>query len=181
VKIAIIAGSPSASSRGAVLLKRVEDQAKSRGIDVGYIDVRDIPAADLVTGDPDSLALRNAAALIAEADGVAIASPVYKAAYTGLLKCFLDVFPVETTLAGKLVFPVVTAAAPTHLLALDYALKPVLASLGASYCCAGFGALDSYFDKLDDGSTVLKEAPAAKFDLAIAAFLEALVRLATNS
>jgi FMN reductase len=113
-----------------------------------------------------------ARALVERADGVAIATPVYKAAYSGLLKCFLDTLPVDTTLRGKIVLPIATAAAPTHVLALDYALKPVLASLGASFMCAGFWTLDSQFDKLDDGTTQLKPEAAERVDPMIGDFLD---------
>jgi FMN reductase len=55
---------------------------------------------------------------------------VYKAAYTGLLKSFLDLLP-QYALAGKTVLPLVTGGTPAHVLTVDYALRPVLASMGA--------------------------------------------------
>jgi FMN reductase len=63
---------------------------------------------------------------------VVVATPVYKAAYSGLLKVFLDVLP-QTALKGKLVLPLATGGSPHHMLALDYALRPVLQSLGAPH------------------------------------------------
>lgn len=53
-----------------------------------------------------------------------------KAAYTGLLKAFLDLLP-QYALGGKTVLPLVTGGTPAHVLAVDYALRPVLASMGA--------------------------------------------------
>lgn len=41
------------------------------------------------------------------ARGVILATPVYKAAYTGLLKAFLDLLP-QDGLAGKIVLPIAT-------------------------------------------------------------------------
>jgi FMN reductase len=45
-----------------------------------------------------------------------------------VLKVFLDLLP-QDGLAGKLVLPVATGGSQSHMLALDYALRPVLAAL----------------------------------------------------
>jgi FMN reductase len=166
-EIVLIAGSPSRSSRSASLFARIEAAARRRNVGVTIVDVRDLPASDLLAGARDSTALAAPLAALARAQGVAVATPVYKAAYTGLLKCFLDVFP-EAALRGKVVFPIVTAASPTHALALDFALKPVLASLYPSKTLAGFFATDAEFT-LD-----LKPEAAARFDAMTTEFLEAL-------
>src|SRR5918912_82296 len=47
-----------------------------------------------------------------------------KAAYTGLLKAFLDLLP-QYALGGKTVLPLVTGGTPAHVLTVDYALRPV--------------------------------------------------------
>jgi FMN reductase len=181
VKIVLIAGSPAHSTRGASLLAHVESVAVARGISVSRIEVRSIPAAELMTGSRDSTALIAAAADIESSHGVVVATPVYKAAYTGLLKCFLDTLPVDTTLRGKVIFPIVTAAAPTHGLAIDYALKPVLASLGASVTCSGMFAIDTQFEPRDDGTVVLKADVLARYDAAIAEFLDTCAATARKS
>ena len=72
---------------------------------------------------------------------VIVATPVYKAAYSGLLKAFLDLLP-QDSLKGKVVLPVATSAIPGHGLALDCALKPVLSALGARHVLDGIYALD---------------------------------------
>ena len=125
-----------------------------------------------MSGSRDSRALLAAAAQIAGALGVVVATPVYKAAYTGLLKCFLDTLPVETGLRGKVVFPIVSAAAATHVLALDYALKPVLSSLGATIMCSGMSTIDSQFDQGDDGALALNPDVLSRYDAAIAEFFD---------
>ena len=60
-----------------------------------------------------------------------VSTPVYKAAYSGVLKVFLDLLP-QFGLAGKVVLPLVTGGTASHVLAIDYALRPVLLALGAS-------------------------------------------------
>ena len=61
-----------------------------------------------------------------------VATPVYKAAYSGLLKVLLDLLP-QTALKEKTVLPLATGGSPHHMLALDYALRPVLQSADKRY------------------------------------------------
>jgi FMN reductase len=172
-QIVLIAGSPSRSTRSASLFGRIIAGARNAGLAAQTIEVRDLPPADLTTGARDSAALAAAIAALAGASGVVVATPVYKAAYTGLLKCFLDVLP-ESALRDKIVFPIVTAASPAHALALDYALKPVLASLFPSKTLSGFFAIDGEFVAGSDGALELKPEAAARLDAMTNEFLSAL-------
>jgi FMN reductase len=63
-------------------------------------------------------------------DLVVVATPVYKASYSGLLKSFLDWLP-HRGLAGIVAVPLTVMAAPIHALAADTHLRPVLLELGA--------------------------------------------------
>jgi len=58
-----------------------------------------------------------------------IATPVYKASYTGLLKSFLDLYPAGG-LSGVVTVPLVVSASPAHLRAADGHLRSVLSELG---------------------------------------------------
>ena len=60
-----------------------------------------------------------------------VASPTYKASYTGLLKLFLDRFAGGTGLRG-LAVPLMLGAGPAHALAAEVHLRPVLTELGAT-------------------------------------------------
>jgi len=171
--IVLIAGSPSKSTRSASLFQRIIAGTQRHGMTATTIEVRDLPASDLTGGMRDSAGLAPAMAALAQAKGVVVATPVYKAAYTGLLKCFLDVLP-EAALRGKVAFPIATAAAPAHALALDFALKPVLASLYPSITLAGFFAIDKEFVTAADGSLDLGPDAAARLDAMIAEFVTAL-------
>ncbi|MDQ0896682.1 NAD(P)H-dependent oxidoreductase [Paenibacillus sp. V4I7] len=53
-----------------------------------------------------------------------------EASYTGVLKAFLDLLP-QKGLECKVVLPLAVGGTISHLLAIDYALKPVLSALGA--------------------------------------------------
>lgn len=81
--------------------------------------------------------IRQALAEVAQAHVVLIATPIYKAAYSGVLKAFLDLLP-QDALRGKTVLPLATGGSIAHLLALDYALKPVLSALGRQEPTMGF-------------------------------------------
>lgn len=125
-----IAGSPTADSRSAALLRFVERRLTDRASATQHIALRELPPADLLLARSEAPALRNAIAAVREADLVLVATPIYKASFSGLLKTFLDVLPPDA-LRGKAVLPLATGGSPAHLLALEYALKPVLAALGA--------------------------------------------------
>jgi FMN reductase len=88
-----------------------------------------------------------------QADVVLVATPIYQAAYCGLLKVFLDLLP-QRALRGKQVLPLATGGSPAHLLALDYALKPVLGALGAPRLLEAVFATDDQFQTLPSGHCV---------------------------
>src|SRR5471030_973425 len=71
-------------------------------------------------------------AAVAAADAVVIATPVYEASFSCIRKSFLDLLP-QDGLAGKLVLPLATGGSQSHMLALDYALRPVLHALEARH------------------------------------------------
>ena len=60
-----------------------------------------------------------------------VATPVYKATYTGLLKLFLDWFG-PTGLSGVAVVPVMVGASPTHAVAVEVHVRPLIAEIGAT-------------------------------------------------
>src|SRR5271166_1165491 len=64
------------------------------------------------------------------ADGVIVASPVYRGSFTGALKNLLDHLPIEA-LAGKPVGVVAMGATQHHFLGVDWHLRDVLAWFGA--------------------------------------------------
>ena len=67
---------------------------------------------------------------IAECDAVLLASPVYRASFTGALKNLLDLTPVEA-LRAKPVGIVAMGATLHHYLGVDWQLRAVLAWFGA--------------------------------------------------
>jgi FMN reductase len=128
MNVLLLGGSPSAPSSTWRLLQLVGERLATLGHRTVALQVRELPALALLRADLKDPAIAAAAAMVAQADAVIIGTPVYKAAYSGLLKTFLDLLP-QDGLAGKLVLPLATGGSQSHMLALDYALRPVLASL----------------------------------------------------
>ncbi|TFW31285.1 NADPH-dependent FMN reductase [Duganella callida] len=139
MSILLISGSPSAPSSTGRLLDHVGDKLVALGHRHHKIQVRDLPPKALLHVDCADLAIKRALAAVAEADAIVIATPVYKASFTGLLKSFLDLLP-QDGLKGKLVLPLATGGSQSHMLALDYALRPVLQALEARQVLASIYA-----------------------------------------
>ncbi|WP_336320088.1 NADPH-dependent FMN reductase [Streptomyces lavendofoliae] len=153
-----VSGSPSASSRTNRLLRHLDDRLVAQGHQVTPLDVRTIPAEALLGADFRHPAIVGATELFARADGVVVGTPVYKASYSGVLKALLDLLP-QYALAGKTVLPLATGGSTAHVLAIDYALRPVLSSMGAAHIVQGWFTLDQDITVRDDGSLAVA-APA---------------------
>lgn len=141
-KLVAIAGSPSHPSRTSAVLDYAIRGLGAKGLQTDLIAVRHLPPEDLLFAKFDSPAIKEAQAKVEQADGVVIATPIYKAAYTGVLKAFLDLLP-PGAFSGKVILPIATGGTIAHLLAIDYALKPLIATLGARYVLGGVYLLDT--------------------------------------
>ncbi|WP_374969335.1 NADPH-dependent FMN reductase [Terrabacter sp. BE26] len=174
--IVTLSGSPSAPSRTEAVLGHVERRLRARGHDVSRVVVRDLPADALLRADTSDPQIATVVAAIAAADGLVVTTPVYKAAYTGLLKALLDLLP-QYALRGKTVLPVATGGSPAHVLALDYALRPVLVSLGAEHVTQGWFVLASEVTLYpQDAGVLLAESAARNLHLVTESFLTHLAR-----
>ena len=141
-EIVTISGSPSANSRSAAVLEYASEVFRCRCLNVSNIDVRDFAADDLMFARFDSPAVKRSQELVQQAKAIVIATPVYKASYTGVLKAFLDLLP-PNALRDKIVLPIATGGTLAHLLCIDYALKPVLGALGAQHVFQGIYIVDA--------------------------------------
>jgi FMN reductase len=173
--ILTISGSPSATSKTTRVLVQVEDRLAAQGHAVQRLAVRDLPPAALLAADTGDPAIRSALDLVAAADGVIIATPIYKASYTGLLKALLDLFP-QFALAGKAVLPLATGGTLAHVLAIDYALRPVLTSMGARHIVQGYFLLDTLIASGPEGDVTLDPDAAVALGAIVDGFAGALDR-----
>jgi len=165
-----IQGSPSLQSRSGSLLQLARVHLQPLTTSYRGISVRELPAEALLHARFDHPLIQQSLAAVARADVVVIATPIYKAAYSGLLKAFLDLLP-EDGLRGKTVLPLATGGSLAHLLAIDYALKPVLSALGARDILDPVYATDSQLP----AHPTLGHAPAIELGERINAALGVLV------
>lgn len=154
MSILLLAGSPSIPSRSTRLLHYVGERLASLGHRSSKLHVLDLPAQALLHADFNNSDVKAAKALVEQADAIVIGTPVYKAAYSGILKAFLDVLP-QDGFAGKLVLPLATGGSQSHMLALDYALRPVLSALGARHVLPSIYATDAQIVWNADNGLVL--------------------------
>ncbi|RNF40181.1 NADPH-dependent FMN reductase [Planococcus salinus] len=154
-EIVILSGSPSETSRSELVLKYLGTLLKKEGFSVTHLSVRDVRQEDLFLGKFDSPAIGEISALIHGAKGVIVGSPVYKAAYSGVLKALIDLLP-QDVLRDTPVLPLMTGGSIAHLLALDYALKPLLATLKGQNL-KGVYLVDSQIDKNQPEQPVIEE------------------------
>jgi FMN reductase len=100
---------------------------------VEVIELRD-HAQDMVnhllTGFP-APPLRKAIDVVTRADGLIAVTPIFSASYSGLYKMFFDLLERDG-LAGKPVLIGATGGTARHSLALEHAVRPLFAYLGAA-------------------------------------------------
>ncbi|TCO58704.1 NAD(P)H-dependent oxidoreductase [Actinocrispum wychmicini] len=137
--ILIVSGSPAPTAPTGVLLRHVTDLLV--GHEVHTLTVRDLPTVSLLSGDLLDGTIRHAMELVDRADGIVVASPVYRAAYSGLVQSFLNLLG-KAALTGKVLFPLASGGSQGHLVAIEYALRPLLAARGAVDVVPGHFVLD---------------------------------------
>lgn len=175
--VLLIAGSPSDPSRSAALLDSVSRRLALRGgLKVERLNIRELPAEALLLAQWGHPAIVKALAQVEQARAIVVATPVYKAAYSGVLKVFLDLLP-QTALAGKTVLPLATGGSPHHMLALDYALRPVLQSLSARHILTGVYATDAQIARSTEGVYTPAADISTRLDEAVATLLAESFRM----
>lgn len=146
--VGIVVGNPKPKSRTLSAAQSVADAAVAaaglHGADRFTVDLADL-AGELF--DWSSTLVREAVEQVSAADLIVVASPTYKAAYTGLLKSFLDWFST-TGLSGVTTVPVMIGAGPTHALAVEVHLRPVLVEIGATLPTRGLYVLEQQLEDL---------------------------------
>ncbi|HXV91770.1 MAG TPA: NAD(P)H-dependent oxidoreductase [Pseudonocardia sp.] len=137
----VVVGNPKPASRtlhAATLLAT----ALTGGPADHTLDLVDLGPGLLGWDDP---AVAEAVLTVQRSSLAVVASPTFKASYTGLLKLFLDQFPSGTGLDGVVAVPLMLGAGPGHAMAPDLLLKPVLVELGATCPLPGLYLLDSTY------------------------------------
>ena len=144
VRIVTVVGNPRPASRTHALARTLAAELAHvlQDATVGEADLAALGPRVLDPGDADATA---AAGEVLAADVLVVASPTYKATYSGLLKAFLDRLGTGS-LAGKTAVPVLLGGAPNHQLAVDVHFTPLLLELGATVPVRGLFVLESDVD-----------------------------------
>ncbi|WP_262106641.1 NADPH-dependent FMN reductase [Arthrobacter sp. Marseille-P9274] len=137
MKTVVVAGNPKPGSRTLDAGIRLAARLGADPLDI--VDVVQLGPGLLGWGDPG---VKDALELVAGADLAVIASPTFKATYSGLLKLFLDQFATGDGLRDVVAVPLMLGAGPAHALAPELLLKPVLVELGAVCPAPGLYQLD---------------------------------------
>lgn len=144
--IVALVGNPKAGGRTTTAAVAVADALATLvdGPTVEVVELADHAAALFDWGDPT---LRELVERISGAAGLVVASPTYKASFTGLLKAFLDRFGAGS-LVGVTTVPLMLGGSAVHALAVEHQLRPVLVELGATMPAAGLYVVDTELSEL---------------------------------
>jgi len=136
-----VVGNPKPHSRTRSAAELVVERLTGAPPD-RVVDVVELGAGLLGWGDP---AVEEAVAALRDAEVAVVASPTYKATYTGLLKLFLDRFAGGTGLNGVAI-PLLLGGSPAHSLAPELTLRPVLTEIGGTVPGRGLFVIDRQYD-----------------------------------
>ena len=123
---------PSTTRLLADDLGAAAEAALGAGVSVTHVEVREHAHAimdALLTGFPTG-ELRAALEAVVSADALVLVTPTFQASYSGLFKSFMDLIE-EGQLRGKPVLLAATGGTERHSLAVEYALRPLVAHMGA--------------------------------------------------
>ena len=142
--VAVVVGNPKPASRTLQAAVAVAEALTGSRPD-HVVDLVRLAGPLVGIGNEADTAELHAALSTVRGSSVAVfASPTFKATYSGLLKLFLDRIPGATGLAGVVSVPVMLGAGPTHALAPDLLLRPVLTELGGVTALPGLYLIDSH-------------------------------------
>ncbi|MGB3484746.1 MAG: NAD(P)H-dependent oxidoreductase [Mycobacterium sp.] len=139
--VMVVAGNPKPQSRTLQAARLVAESLTPEAT---------ITEVDVVTLGPGLLGWGNATVraavdAVSGTDLAVFASPTFKATYTGIMKLFLDQFATGDGLRDVVAVPLMLGAGPTHAMAPDLLLRPVLSELGAVCPSTGLYLQESTF------------------------------------
>jgi FMN reductase len=143
--VTVVAGNPKPASRTLQAATLLAEALTGRAPD-HVVDVVGLGPGLMGWGDAGVAA---AVETVASCDLVVVASPTFKATYTGLLKLFLDQFETATGMSGVVAVPLMLGAGPAHAMAGEMHLRPLLAELGATTPAPALYCIDTRFAEDD--------------------------------
>jgi len=171
-----ISGSPAARSKSRMLLERALVALSDRGATTTLVDLSAL-SADALLGRRRAIEVDSALGNVSQATIIVASTPVYRATYSGLLKVFFDLLPLNG-LVGKTAIPIATGGSPAHQLVIDHGLRPLFASVGAVTTPTGVYGTDSAFENGVPNDSLIDRLNAA---VAEAITLSERIHAATDS
>lgn len=149
LRVAIVCGNPRPGSRTLAAARAVADVVTVHLGDAGASEPEVVDLAEHAGAlfDWSSARVKGLVTAVCGCDIAIVASPTFKATYTGLLKAFLDWFG-QTAMAGVVAIPVMVGGAPQHALAPEVFLRPLLVEIGAAVPTRGLFLLESQLEDL---------------------------------
>ena len=146
--VGVLIGNPRPFGRTTQIAREIADQvAHAVAGSVEHVVELGTHGPDVL--DPDAGPVNDDVDALRRLDLLVVASPTYKATYTGLLKSFLDRYQTRG-LEGVVAVPVMVGGAPQHSLAVEVHLRPLLVELGAVVPTHGLYVLDSELEQLTE-------------------------------
>lgn len=177
--ILAISASPTHPSRTYGVVKYVTKLLQQEGCHADIIAAHDFLTKALTYRQYPNQALDQFRAILHKADGVIVATPLYKAAYRRL-KTFLDLLPQRAS-DGKVLLPIATEGSTETKWAIDYALTPLLSELKARHILSGVYTVESQIQFYGDGSVQIDEETKRRLKYCLQRLVEsANLNLATK-
>lgn len=143
--VVVLVGNPKVSSRTATAAQALATRLARDAEPVRTIELGEVAHAIF---DWTTTELAEPLDTVASARLLIAATPTYKASYTGLLKGFLDRYGTGG-LTGTISVGLMIGASPSHALAVEAHLRPLLTELGST-CVGGVYLLERKLDSLDE-------------------------------
>lgn len=136
-----VVGNPRLGSRTRSAAELVVHRLTGAG-PAHVVELAELGPKLLAWGDPDVAAAKQ---VVLGADLLVVATPTFKATYTGLLKLFIDQFDAGAV-GGTPTVPLMLGGSVAHTLAAELTLKPVLSEIGCSCPTPALYLIDTEWD-----------------------------------
>ncbi len=147
MSVLFIHGSSNFKSRTTSVISHFKNTYKNNGIKTQLVTPADIPANDLIHYQFQSNSIIQFQKAVSDSEIIVISTPIYQGSFAGTLKLLLDLIP-QKGLSNKIIIPVATGGSIAHLLAIEYALNPVLSNIGAETILPGiYGTNQDFIDQ----------------------------------
>jgi len=171
-KAVFVTGSPSPTSRSSSILRALRERLEALGYQTRTYGVGDFDARAVLEAKTDDPSVQRYLKDVAEAYVLVVATPVYKATYSGALKVLLDLIGYEA-LSGRVAFGIATGKQQAHLAATGRALGAVFEFFRVGVSVEPLLLSDEVVYAPDEGNT-LSAVSLAAIDTRVGAIVAAV-------